>query len=1204
MPVTSASSRRSRNAGARSTRAKLSKYIVQSSSDEEDEDSTNNNNENESCDEHHSLARSKTKGRLVTATKTKDKTASSRSGGVLASLNNQLPKHKKKLPASARKKAREANRRHMLDDGDDEEDFEYDDGGEEEAKIKHLTVSASQSRNKTNMEKSGDETKTATFYKTPEPKWKGGRTSRSKQTANEEKEEAVVAKTMMSVMTPPPTSVIVKHGRTTCDDDDEMSPPTSENRRAAQSRVQRKLNVRKTDMKKTRNMKNKVKRDHVEEEIISAMSDDGDEYDEDEDDSDSSRSSSSSSSKASSNNDDERSDPSTDDDDHDDDDDDDDDDEESLDEQQEDEVENIEESESDSDSEEEFEFEDEEFVPDEDEDYGDDESDGSLGDFIVDETPRKSARLSARKATKTAKSIQIGNKGIGDTQNRSPLEERSPEKNEKKKCMSPIEDCSPIQKSIAMESDEAIAEKANIDSSSANGEDQTQFDLTDGADVDETLIEETPMKNDVESSTSPATFNGNETIIEDSPMRTSLPRRALSFQSPGLEEVVVEVIDDDEDVTVDVDCVAVIVDEEDDDTEDDEVEFQRENDEIMMMRSTSDDDSFSSTVQDDTIDEEQEVSNSKTLSGKENNGLSIDLKEKVKYESKVGQQTKDSHPVMSTKNGTIDCVDELRERWLHLQIASPRTQCTGGFLDEESGVVPPSVSNKINDLPPEGEDFQTSLKKDVCRQIESKLIVDRSYRAEGMVKRGQWTLGAKIGVGSFGEVFVGMNTKKGTLMAVKRFHMEGSVKADISTEIELLRSLKHDNIVRYLGAEMDSKTLHIFQEWVPGGSVSSLLAKFGPFSLEVIQSYLSQTLAGLAYLHKNNIMHRDIKGSNVLVNDYGVVKLADFGASKKLANLEDNLMMSMTVRGSPYFMAPEVFEEKYSAKADVWSVGGLAFQMTTGMPPWKEKGFSNPISLFNHIKRQKGPPRMVHPGSHTFTNRQRTMWHMLEDLVRKCFEQDTDKRPTVKQVQDEPFFLSIHECDDDESQCLGLFSPRNGGLALGSPLSPKIMSPYMSSVAQSITDKVSPAVACSRNSSAPLAYSKSIVQWKTTFASPPRQKRLGTQCSLNPVQRSPARHSPSPNATEWPEWAKNELRKQQEQRLSMQTPHKEAQDLQTLMDSLAVSENSTLLNAEKSGIRKLGFTSTDTNRSSSLIGLDLLEEAVDDQSPSKETYEI
>ena len=204
-------------------------------------------------------------------------------------------------------------------------------------------------------------------------------------------------------------------------------------------------------------------------------------------------------------------------------------------------------------------------------------------------------------------------------------------------------------------------------------------------------------------------------------------------------------------------------------------------------------------------------------------------------------------------------------------------------------------SQDEDDLPAESIEFlSTPAKASTPNKRE------RFYRGEGIVKRGKWTLGSKIGVGSFGVVHIGMNTATGTLMAVKTFNMEPTIMDDVRREIELMRSLDHVNIVRYYGAQRDKKRLHIFQEWVPAGSVATMLNKFGPFGLCVIRRYLSQTLSGLAYLHENNIMHRDIKGSNILVNDEGIVKLADFGASKKLAEFQYDLMMSLTVRGSKY----------------------------------------------------------------------------------------------------------------------------------------------------------------------------------------------------------------------------------------------------------------------------------------------------------------
>jgi serine/threonine protein kinase len=97
--------------------------------------------------------------------------------------------------------------------------------------------------------------------------------------------------------------------------------------------------------------------------------------------------------------------------------------------------------------------------------------------------------------------------------------------------------------------------------------------------------------------------------------------------------------------------------------------------------------------------------------------------------------------------------------------------------------------------------------------------------------------------------------------------------------------MKHsiDLNIKYWGTCIEDNYLNIFLEFVPGGSISSLLAKFGPFNEAVIRAYTRQILLGLEYLHRHHIIHRDIKGANILVSQEGVVKLADFGASKRLS---------------------------------------------------------------------------------------------------------------------------------------------------------------------------------------------------------------------------------------------------------------------------------------------------------------------------------
>jgi serine/threonine protein kinase len=104
----------------------------------------------------------------------------------------------------------------------------------------------------------------------------------------------------------------------------------------------------------------------------------------------------------------------------------------------------------------------------------------------------------------------------------------------------------------------------------------------------------------------------------------------------------------------------------------------------------------------------------------------------------------------------------------------------------------------------------------------------------------------------------------------------------LQQEISVLRTLQHENIVRYLGCSVEDNTFNIFLEYIPGGSIASVIKKFSSLNENVIRRYTKQILMGLEYLHSHQIIHRDIKGANILVDNKGVIKLADFGASRKL----------------------------------------------------------------------------------------------------------------------------------------------------------------------------------------------------------------------------------------------------------------------------------------------------------------------------------
>ena len=150
---------------------------------------------------------------------------------------------------------------------------------------------------------------------------------------------------------------------------------------------------------------------------------------------------------------------------------------------------------------------------------------------------------------------------------------------------------------------------------------------------------------------------------------------------------------------------------------------------------------------------------------------------------------------------------------------------------------------------------------------------DDAYAQQQLVFN--WTKGKLIGAGAFGRVFQGLDNESGQIMAVKQVALtkdetlKGRVAEHVKAleaEVLLLRQLNHCNIVRYLGTERTDDTLNIFLEYVPGGSIASLIEKFGPLQESVIRKYTQQILRGLEYLHQRKIMHRDIKGANILVD--------------------------------------------------------------------------------------------------------------------------------------------------------------------------------------------------------------------------------------------------------------------------------------------------------------------------------------------------
>jgi serine/threonine protein kinase len=202
-----------------------------------------------------------------------------------------------------------------------------------------------------------------------------------------------------------------------------------------------------------------------------------------------------------------------------------------------------------------------------------------------------------------------------------------------------------------------------------------------------------------------------------------------------------------------------------------------------------------------------------------------------------------------------------------------------------------------------------------------------------------YQLGDLLGRGASGSVYRALNFLTGETVAIKSVSLltlAPSSLPDIMSEIDLLKNLNHPNIVKYKGFARDKDNLFIVLEYCENGSLQTILKKFGKFPESLVAVYISQVLEGLIYLHEQGVVHRDIKGANILTTKDGSVKLADFGVSSRTAGpaLEGN---DNEVVGSPYWMAPEVIEQSGASTAsDIWSVGCVVVELLEGKPPHGE----------------------------------------------------------------------------------------------------------------------------------------------------------------------------------------------------------------------------------------------------------------------------
>lgn len=416
------------------------------------------------------------------------------------------------------------------------------------------------------------------------------------------------------------------------------------------------------------------------------------------------------------------------------------------------------------------------------------------------------------------------------------------------------------------------------------------------------------------------------------------------------------------------------------------------------------------------------------------------------------------------------------------RMSSPR-QPTAGRRRDTSGATSPSVqpSNPVrrgtprNMSTPDTSSVASGTPNGSRRGGGQRQSGSRHPQRETI----EWKIGEEmLGKGGNAEVYLGINLTNGQLIAVKRVRLptvathSGDADADpeakailqqyrsLQEEINVLSKATHSNIVQYYGSSQNATYFNILLEFVPGGSLRHLLDNFGALSPGVILSYLHQALEGLAYLHRHNIVHSDLKTANILITEKGKVKLTDFGTARLLnrqhpataahrdstggtsraASLQrgddgGGAGSTLHIAGTLRWMDPALFRNQTSfspaaaaavsnppggsdgsvapriggpTKAgDIWSVGCTMIEMMSGEAPWFEYDFESEDQIMNLLTYTTEPPEVPECPE----------CHDLVSIAQRCLQMDPAKRPTCEEL------LSIVEAATERLQQAQSVSP-------------------------------------------------------------------------------------------------------------------------------------------------------------------------------------
>ena len=267
-------------------------------------------------------------------------------------------------------------------------------------------------------------------------------------------------------------------------------------------------------------------------------------------------------------------------------------------------------------------------------------------------------------------------------------------------------------------------------------------------------------------------------------------------------------------------------------------------------------------------------------------------------------------------------------------------------------------------------------KQQLLSVVPDSVEILRKHFESIRLSKNRFLMGDTLGTGTFGRVrLVTYSHQKTLYFALKMMKKSEIIRLKqvehIKTEKNILMSIHHPFIVNLYAHFKDEKTLYMLMEFVIGGELFSQLRKVGRFSNDTARFYAAEIVLALEYLHNQDIVYRDLKPENLLIDRDGHIKITDFGFAKIVKD------RTWTLCGTPEYLAPEIIQSRGHGKAvDWWALGILIYEMLAGYPPFYDE---NPFGIYQKILAGK-----IDFPRHFDAN--------AKDLVKKLLTADRTKR--------------------------------------------------------------------------------------------------------------------------------------------------------------------------------------------------------------------